>query len=162
MQQAVGGGGEASHLLEGVEQIVPVRVGPPFRLLEVELMLVQCPLAPLAGAGQQRGRDEPVVRQEAHEDAAQNHPGHRRLSREPAPPDPVSIARAPGVLRPAILLPQRCVDRRDLPNPLAQVILQRLKQALESLRSWEAPIIVSSRSTPATAGLAGGWRPDSS
>ena len=131
--EQLGGGRVGTHLVEAVEQVVAVRMGAPVRVAEVQFVLIQGALAPLAGAGQQRCLDEGVVLQEAHKDAAQD-PGDRGLGEEGLAPDLVGVAGAPGLLRGPILVPQARVDLRHGPHPIAQVVLQLLEQALEVLQ----------------------------
>ena len=125
-----GSGGQGGDAPEAVQQIVPIRVGAPLGGLEVELVLVRGAPAALAGAGDQRGRDQPVVLQEADEAAAED-PGGPGLGDEALAPDLEGLAATPGVAGGAVLVAQRGVDLGHGSGAPAQVVLQPLELALQ-------------------------------
>jgi len=115
-----GGGRMGAHGVEHMEQVVAVRQGAPLRGAKVELALVLRALPALAGARQERARNERVVFQKAHEDAAEQ-PGDGGLGDDLLAP---GLEGALAQRRVGVALVRRG-------GALAQVVFQAAQQALQ-------------------------------
>ena len=120
------GNRERRHRAENVQQVLAIGL---FRLrAEIEVVLVECPAAPVAGPGQTRRIDEGVVLEEPHEDAAEN-PGDSHLHQVLVAPGVVGIGGALTRERLPVLLLEGRFQIRAFPAPRPQVVFEVGPQA---------------------------------
>ena len=126
--EELSGNRERRHRAENVQQVLAVGL---FRArAEIEVVLVQCPAAAVAGAGQTRRIDEGVVLEEPHEDASEN-PRDGHLSQAVFAPGIVG-ARGPFARgRLPVLLLQGRFQVRTFSAPHPQVAFEVRPQARE-------------------------------
>lgn len=119
--EELSGDRQRRHRAEDVQQVLAV--GVRWVRAKIQVVLVEGPAAPVAGAGQARRVDKCVVLQKTHEDAAEN-PGDGDLHQVLFAPGIVGLGGAFARGRPPVLALEECIQFRVVLAPLAQVVLE--------------------------------------